>query len=138
MEIGFIAAATRKDRSLKPFVNFVKKRNWNLFKFAYRDYWYNVCKHLFVKEDSLLLDERIIIPKQLRETILDSIHLTHPGAAAKMDPFENIWIPHVHRLIFEMAQNCTKCTEQGGNLKPNLGQEKFFQMDLVVEPNKEV
>ena len=38
------------------------RRNW--------DYWYNVRNRLLVNGDCLLLDETIIIPQQLRQTIL--------------------------------------------------------------------
>ena len=37
------------------------------------------------RELFLLVDERIVIPTQLRQTVLDSLHLTHPGSAAMLD-----------------------------------------------------
>ena len=47
----------------------------------------------------MLTDERIIIPQQLRQTDLDSLHLRHSGAAAMFDLCENSWFPHIHRTI---------------------------------------
>ena len=62
IRIGFIATATSKDRYLKPIVNFVKKRDWYSLKLAYEDYLFDDRNRLHVKEDCLLLDERITIP----------------------------------------------------------------------------
>ena len=33
-----IAAATRRDRNIKPIVNFIQKRDWEALKFAYGGY----------------------------------------------------------------------------------------------------
>ena len=76
--LQFIAAATRKDRNLLPPINFVKKRVWEALKNSYGPYWHNIRNRLDVREDCLLIDERIVIPTQLRQTVLDSLHLTHP------------------------------------------------------------
>ena len=37
-----IAAATRKDRNLRPLISFVKKRDWDSIKSSYGQYWFNV------------------------------------------------------------------------------------------------
>ena len=119
----FIAAATKKDRNLRPLINFVKKRNWEAIKASYGQYWYNIRNILHVREDCLLIDERIVIPTQLRQTVLDSLHLTHPGSAAMLDLSNHVWFPHMHRAIVQMAQNCKHCTEQGKNLKAIIGKK---------------
>ena len=121
--IAIITTATRKDRKIKPIVNFVKKRGWDSLKLAYGDYWYNFQNRLLVKEDCFLLHERIIIPQQLRQTILDSLHLTHSGAAAMLDLCENIWFPNIHRILVQMGLNSRHCTERGENLKSTLGKD---------------
>ena len=40
--VNFIAAATRKDKNLRPLVNFVRKRDWNALKLSSGGYWYNI------------------------------------------------------------------------------------------------
>ena len=136
--VKFITAATKKDRNFRPLINFVKKRDWEAIKSAYGQYWFNIHNRLHVREDCLLIDERIVIPTQLRETILESLYLTHPGSAAMLDLYRNVWFPHIHRSIVQMAKKCKHCTEQGKNLKPIKGKNQSFQMDSVVEPNEEV
>ena len=77
--VRFIAAATKKDRNLRPLINFVKKRDWEAMKTSYGPYWHNIRNRLHVRKDCLLIDERIVIPTQLRQTVLDYLHLTHPS-----------------------------------------------------------
>ena len=136
--VRFIAAATRKDRNLRPLISFVKKRDWEAIKASYSQYGYNIRNRLHVREDCLLIDERIVIPTQLRQTVLDSLNLTHSGSAAMLDLSKNVWFPHMHRTIVQMAQNGKHCTEQGKILEPTIGKKHSFQVEPVVEPNEEV
>ena len=134
----FFAAATRCDRNIKPIINFVQKLDWEALRLAYGDYWYNIQNRLHVKDDCLRIDDRIIIPQQLRQTVLDSLNLTQAGAAAMFDLSENTWFPHIHRTTVQMAQFCRQCIEQGNILKPAIKKSQSFQMRPVVEPDKEV
>ena len=102
--VPFIAAATKKDRNLRPLINFVKKRDWEALKASYGQYWFNIRNRLHVREDCLLIDVRIVILSQLRQTVLESLHLTHPGSAAMLDLSHHVWFPHIHRSILQMVQ----------------------------------
>ena len=102
--IKLIAAATRKHRNLRPLINFVKTRDWHSIKSSYDQYWYNVRNRLHLREDCLLIDERIVIPTQLRQTVLDSLHRTYPGSAAMLHTCQHVWFPHIHRSIVQMAK----------------------------------
>ena len=124
--VPFIAAATKKDRKLGPLIIFVKKRDWEAIKASYGQYWFNIRNTLHVREDCLLNDERIVIPSQLRQTVLDSLHLTHPGMAAMLVLSHHVWFPHIHRSIVQMAQNCKHCTEQGKKFKTHLRKKDFI------------
>ena len=60
---------------------FREKRDWEAIKASFGQYWFNLRNRLHVLEDCLLIDERVVIPTKLRQTVLDSLHLTHPGSA---------------------------------------------------------
>ena len=40
--VRFVAAATKKDRNLRPLIKFVKKRDWEAIKTSYGPYWHNI------------------------------------------------------------------------------------------------
>ena len=49
--VSFIAAATKKDRKLRPLINFVKNRDWDAIKASYGQYWFNIRNRRQVKAD---------------------------------------------------------------------------------------
>ena len=81
----FIATVTKKEWNLKPLINFVKNWDWEAIKSAYGQYWFKVRNRLHARKDCLLIDEHIVIPSQLRQTILESLHLTHSGSSATLE-----------------------------------------------------
>ena len=75
----------------------MKKRGWEAIKTSYGQYWYNVRNRLHAREDCLLIDDRIVIPAQSRQTVLDSLHLTHPVSAAVLNLGQHVWFPQKHK-----------------------------------------
>ena len=116
----------QKDRNMRPLLNFVMKC------------WYNTRNRLHVWDDYLLINEGIVTPTQLRQTVLDSIHLPHPGSAAMLDLSQQVRFLHIHRSIVHIAENYRQCTKQGKILEPVIGKQHSFQTDPVVESNEEV
>ena len=86
---NFIAAATKRDRTLQPLLNIERGQKWDNLKSCYGAYFYNVRNRMSVRDGILLYDDRAGIPKQFRQTLVDSQHLIYRGQggileAAKM------------------------------------------------------
>ena len=126
---SFLAAATKKDRSINPLLNIVKGQKWDTIKSCYGPYFYNVRHRLSVRDGILLYDDRAVIPKQLRQTLVDTLHLTHTGQGGMLEAARNIWYPYLHRDIVG---------KKGKNLKVISGHSHFTSLDAVVEPNEEI
>ncbi|XP_063723394.1 uncharacterized protein LOC134851304, partial [Symsagittifera roscoffensis] len=109
LDMEFIAAATKRDRNLQPLINMIRQQKWDQIKACYGPYFYNVRDRLSVRNNVLLYDDRVAIPKQLRQIILDSIHLTHPGQGGMLEAAKHIWYPYLHRDIVTSAQSCKEC-----------------------------
>ena len=114
---SFIAAATKKDRSLNPLLNMVRGQKWDIIKSCYGPYFYNVRHRLSVRDGILLYDNRAVIPKQLRQTLIDSLHLTHLGQGGMLEAGKNVWYPYLHTDIVATAQNCKECRQKGKILR---------------------
>ena len=66
-----------------------------------------------VNEQGLLfMDNRLVIPKDMRDNIVCAIHYGHAGRDAMLREASDIWCPKVHREIVEKAQNCKIVKEQ--------------------------
>ena len=82
LDVDFLAAATKRERNLQPLFNMIRQQKSEQIKACYGPYFYDVRDRLSVRDNVLLYDDRAVIPKQLRQIILDSIHLTHIGQGA--------------------------------------------------------
>ena len=63
------------------------------------------------------MDQRFVIPKDMRENLLRAIHFGHAGRDAMLREAAYFWWPRIHREIVEKAQNCTECLKAGKILK---------------------
>ena len=91
-----------------------------------------------VRDGILLYDGRAVIPKQLRQILVDSLHLSHPGQGGMLEAAKIAWYPFLHRDIIATAQNCKECRQKCKNLKVISGKQHFTALDAVVEPNEEI
>ena len=92
----FIAAASRRDKYLRPLMHFIKEKDRGSIKQAYGTFFCNIKKRL-MRDECLIIDDRVVIPTQLRDTVLDTVHLTHQGTDAMLHIAEDIWFPLVQR-----------------------------------------
>ena len=51
---------------------------------------------------------------------------------------ENIWWPHLYRVIYDHGKNCIQCIKAGKNLKVILGTNNTEKLPILSEPNEEV
>ena len=138
MDIKFLAAATRLDRNLSPLMNMIKHQKWDIVKQCHGTYFYNVRHRLSVRDGILLYDDSAVIPKQLRRTLMDALHLTHPGQGGMLEAAKHGWYPYLHRDIVATAQKCKNCRDKGKSLKVISGKKHYTTFDAVVEPNEEI
>ena len=136
----FLAILTGKDAILKEVRDCVIRNDADrlqeispyLFSF-----WKNV-RETWVKHGCVCLDERIAIPKSIKDAVLEDIHSTHPGSFAMLSLAQNIWWPYIHRDILAKASECKACTDIGKNLKSVIPHRKWALLPKCNEPNDEI
>ena len=84
------------------------------------------------------MDNRLVIPKDIRENILRAIHYGHAGRDSMLREASDIWWPRIHREIVEKARNCRECQIAGKNLKCLKSQNEFGKIPEASEPNEEI
>ena len=90
MDIDFLAAETRRGRNPSPLMNLIKQQKWDNNKDCYGPYVYNMRHRLSVRDNILLYHDRVVIPKQLRATLMDALHLTHPGQGGILEAAKHV------------------------------------------------
>ena len=101
---SFIAEAIKNDTNSNKIRRLIELQDWNAIKCFYK-YWYSLRKDLSVNPNGCILyDGKMYIPTQLRKTVIDSVHKTHPGQAGMIYLAQFIWYPQTHRDIVALAQ----------------------------------
>ena len=107
-----------EDKNLLNIIRIVEKQDWDALKQVGK-YYYNIRRDIGISPSRCLLyDGKLVIPYQLQNTIINTVHRTHPGQVGMIRLANLIWFPHIHRTIKLRAENCKQCTDQGKNLKP--------------------
>ena len=86
----------------------------------------------------LYMDNRLVIPKDMRENVLRAIHFGHAGRDSMLREVADFWWGRNHREIVEKARNCQECQLAGKNLKCLKSRNEFGKITEATEPNKEI
>ena len=116
----YIQAKSENDSLIRKVISLVRSRN-NAVIARLPPPWREQFNSFSVSENGLLyMDNRLVIPKDMRENVLRAIHFGHAGRDgrdAMLREASDIWWPRVHREIMEKAKNCSACQQAGKNLK---------------------
>ena len=83
--------------------------------------WKSVQKSLSLDEDGFIyMDEKLVIPKGLRDALFRSLHWGHPGRDAMLREAADIWWPGLYKEIVWLANVCPECGKASKNIKPIL------------------
>ena len=134
----YIQANAENDRLIQKVISLVRSRN-NAVIARLPPPWREKCNSFSVSENGLLyMDNRLVIPKDMRENVLRAIHFGHARRDAMLREASDFWWPRVHREIVEMAKNCTECQQAGKNLKCLKSQNEFGKLPETHKPNEEI
>ena len=118
-----------REAVLRRDVNFLRKKN-KLFKPVFKD--------LRVDRELVFFENRLVIPRDMRQAVLNSIHSGHPGRDAVLGSVDEIWWPQIHRQIVAIAKACKTCQNAGKNIKVIERQSKFGTIQKTKQVNEEV
>ena len=116
----------------------IKDRDWESLEKSNK-YIYSLRKDSSVTETGCMLyDNKLIIPRNLNQLVIDAIHQTNPGQAGMLSLGNLVWFPCVHRRLTSKAQACGECTKQGKNLKPIIPKQYLSKLPKLSEPDEEL
>ena len=101
------------DKILQRMVELVKSRN--KAKISRLPAPWREKFHSFRVDDKNLLymNNRLVIPAEMRRPILNSLHYGHPGRDEMLRFVSEIWWPKIHREVINIAKVCKACGETG-------------------------
>ena len=118
-----------REAVLRRDVNCLRKEN-KLFKPVFKD--------LRVDRELVFFENRLVIPRDMRQAVLNSIHRGHPGRDAMLGSVEEVWWPQVHRPSVASAKTCKSCQNAGKIIKVIKRQSEFGTIQKAKQVNEEV
>ena len=134
---SFLAVLTSKDAVLKEIRYCVFQEDAARCK-EVSPYVHSFWKDLHVKSGCFCVDQRVAIPNSIKEAVLESIHMTHPGSWGMISLSQYACWPYMHREILAKTSDCVPCTDIGKNLKPIIPKSKWYPHKACQEPNEEI
>ena len=67
---------------------------------------------LSVNNGCILVDNKLAIPNTLKESVMDALHATHPGAWGMTELGQSLWWPFINRDLINKSKTCRPCTEE--------------------------
>ena len=120
---SFLAVLASKDAVLKEIRDCVMQDDearCNEVSHYIHSFW----KDLHVKSGCLCVDERVTIPNSIKDAVIESIHMTHPGSWGMISLSQYEWWPYMNREILAKTSDCVPCADIVKNLKPIIPKSK--------------
>ena len=83
------------------------------------------------------MDGKLVIPFNLGNVKMKTLHETHPGQFGMKFLAQYIWSPHNNRQLFFTGIKCSECTKTGKNLKSIFANSQNSELLPLLEPYKE-
>ena len=68
----------------------------------------------------VFIDDKIIVPKNLRTTIIRLLHKGHPAINKMTTAARQFWWPKMTEAIQKKCESCIPCKMSGRNIEPNI------------------
>ena len=82
---------------------------------------YQQCRRkLSTRYGLVFYEDRIIVPKNLRTTVISLLHKGHPAINKMSMAARHFWWPKITEAIQKKCDGCIPCKMSGKNIKPNL------------------
>ena len=85
----------------------------------------------------VFIEDKIIVPKNLRTTKFSLLHKGHPAINKMSLAARHFWWPKMTEAIQKKCETCIPCKLSGKSIKPNLPQTENNSLPLLNNPNEE-
>ena len=95
-------------------------------------------KKLSSRFSLIFIEGKIIVPKNLRTTIVSLLHKGHPAIDKISLAARHFWWPKMMEAFQKKCETCIPCKMSGISIKPNLQQTEKNSLPPLSNPNKEI
>ena len=133
-DLRTIAKETTDDEKLLKTLVCLERRTLEQIPEEYKAYQ----RQLSTRFGVVFYDDRIIIPKSLRTTIIMLLHKGHAAINKMTAAAKPIWWPRLIRDIQQKCDECIPCKMAGKNIKPQLPMTEINYLPPAEKTNQEI
>ena len=133
-DLKTIATETTNDEKLLKTSVCLERRTLEQIPDDYKPYH----KQLSTRFGVVFYDDRIIIPKSLRTTIIMLLHKGHATINKMTTAAKPFWWPRMTREIQQKCDECIPCKMAGKNIKPQSPMTEINYLPPVEKTNQEI
>ena len=134
LDLPLLVDETARDVKILNTIAAIEKQQLETIFYPYRPHRL----HLSTRFGLLFYNDKIVIPENMRSTIIAMLHQGHTSTA-KMDQLaEAFWWPGMHREIQKKAETCPSCRAAGKNIITQIPSTGKNNLEILTEPNQEI
>ena len=134
---GLLMSNYQADLGLQNVREAVLKRDLKLLR-RENKLFRHVFKDLRMDRELVYFENRFVIPTDLRQAVLNSIHSGHAGRVAMLGSVDEVWWPQINRQIVACAKTCKNCQKAVKNIKTLKTQKQFGKIRKPKQVNEEI
>ena len=126
---SFLPANYEADKLLQKVIELVKTREGAKISRLPNPWRERFAAFSVDEKNFLYRDDRLVIPQNLKKSILTAVHYGHPGRDTMLRTVAEIWWPNVHRDVINTAKMCQQCQQAGKSVETLPKQTAFGKKD---------
>ena len=129
-----IADETTNDQTLIKTLVCLERRSYEQIPDEYKDHHKNMSTLL----GKVFNNDKIVIPKPLRKTVILLLHKGHPAINKMTHAAKPFWWPKLNKDIQTECNECIPCKMSGKSIKPQMPMTEISYSPPVEKPNEEI
>ena len=125
---------TTNDPSLLKTLVCVERQQHDLIPEEYQSHKKNISSWIGL----VFIEDKIIVPKNLRTTIISVLHKGHLAINEMSLAARHVWWPKMTEAIQKKCETCIPCHVSGKNFKPNILYTEIITFPPLNKPNEEI
>ena len=134
LDLPLLVDETARDIKILNTIAAIEKQQLESIFYPYRPHRL----HLSTRFGLLFYNDKIIIPENMRSTIIAMLHRGHISTAKMDQLFEAFWWHGIHREIQEKTERCPSCRAAGKNIITQIPSTEKNQLEILTDPNQEI
>ena len=134
LDLPLLVDETARDIKILNAIVAIEKQQLDSMFYPYRPHRL----HLSTRFGLLFYNDKIVIPENMRTTIIAMLHHGHISAVKRDQLVEAFWWAGMHREIQEKAESCPSCRAAGRNITTKIPSTEKNSIEILTEPNHEI